>query len=112
MENNSLDIKRDLMSQTFRASLEKRIKKIDNDLLFISYFPTVDKIAAQKGALKNKYAIPLQEKLSELGKKITWLWMYVPLDGNSYGDALAYGKKFAKNDHINFFLEEFICLKV
>lgn len=108
----NLQLFRAVKARAIMPSFRKRIKKIDNDLLFISYFPTVDKIAAQKGTLKNKYAIPLQEKLSELGKKITWLWMYVPLDGNSYGDALAYGKKFAKNDHINFFLEEFICLKV
>jgi surface carbohydrate biosynthesis protein (TIGR04326 family) len=108
----NLQLFRAVKARVIMPSFRKRIKKIDNDLLFISYFPSVDKIAAQKGTLKNKYAIPLQEKLSELGKKITWLWMYVPLDGNSYGDALAYGKKFAKNDHINFFLEEFICLKV
>ena len=103
--------------RAFRAKLAMRsiiirAKKDGNSILFVSYFPAVDKKSAKNGILKNKYAIPLQEKLSDMNKKILWIWMYAFIDGNSYGDALILAKKFKKNGETNFFLEEFMSFKV
>lgn len=94
------------------GSVKNRIKIFDNSILFVSYFPAVDEESAKKGILRNKYAIPLQEKLSEMEKNIIWIWMYVFLDGHSYRDALMLAKKFTKNGEINFLLDEFVSLKV
>lgn len=94
------------------GSIKNRVKKHDNSVLFVSYFPAVDKKSAKKGILKNKYAIPLQKKLSEMGKKIIWIWMYEFLDEHSYSDALTLAKNFKKKAEVNFFLDEFMSFKI
>ena len=104
------------ISRSIRAKLamgwkKERIRIDDNSILFVSYFPAVDKESARKGILRNKYAIPLQKKLSDMGKKIIWIWMYELIDGHSYSDALTLAKKFKKNGEANFFLEEYMSLK-
>lgn len=87
---------------------KNRRSKAKDAILFISYFPAVDEQKAREGVLKNKYTAPLQEKLSQLGRKIAWIWMYVFLDGHTFGGALKLASSFKKNNEIGFFLEEFI----
>lgn len=82
-----------------------------NSILFVSYFPAVDKKVSEEGSFRNKYFIPLQDKLAEKNKPITWLLMYVPIDGYSYSDALRLGRKFANNENVLFFLEEFVSVR-
>ncbi|MFC1807520.1 hypothetical protein ACFL0T_04045 [Candidatus Omnitrophota bacterium] len=72
----------------------------------------MDQEAAKDGVLKNKYAMPLQEKLKSMKKRIAWVWMYVFIDGNSYGDALKLAKRFSKSGEANFLLEEFLSIKI
>ncbi|KHE94091.1 MAG: hypothetical protein K8F52_13410 [Candidatus Scalindua rubra] len=92
------------------GSLANRsIKK--NSILVVSYFPAVDKKASEKGSLRNKYFIPLQDKLAKKNKPITWLFMYVPIDGYSYSDALRLGRKLANNGEVLFFLEELLSVR-
>ena len=79
----------------------------NGDILFVTYFPSLDKESAEKGILVNKYAGSIQKRLGELEKKINWLLMYVPVGGHSYGDGLRFGKRFAENGESIFFLEEF-----
>jgi len=105
-------ILRSIRAKPVMGKIKSRIRAIDNSVLFISYFPAVDKESAKKGILRNRYAAPLQEKISQMGKKIIWIWMYVYLDGHSYRDALELAKKFSKNGEMNFFLDEFMSFKI
>jgi len=102
---------RSLRAKIVMGSLKgRRVSK--GSILFVSYFPAIDKEAAVRGVLKNRYAIPLQEKFSQEGRKVIWIWMYCFLDGHHYRDALRFAKKFKDNGEINFFLDEFLSIKV
>jgi len=94
------------------GSKRKRMKIFDNSILFVSYFPAVDNKAAKQGILKNNYAMPLQDKLSEMDKKIIWIWMYWSIYENSFSYALRLAQIFKKNGEVNFFLDEFMSLNV
>ncbi len=108
----AIHILRAIRAKLVMGSIENRIEISNKSILFVSYFPAVDKEAAKKGILKNKYAIPLQEKFFHKGKSIIWIWMYTFLDGHSYGDALLIAKKFTKSGEANFFLDEFMSFKI
>jgi surface carbohydrate biosynthesis protein (TIGR04326 family) len=99
-------------ARLYLGSVNNRVKRVGESTLLVSYFPAVDKKAAEKGFLKNRYAVPLQEKLAQMSRKIVWLWMYVPLDGNNYIMALRFVKKFHKGGEINFLLQEFLSFKI
>jgi len=94
------------------GSLKKRLGSFKGSVLFASFFPFLDKEAAERGELVNKYIAKLQEKVLELEKKIVWIWMYVPLEGNTYSGALNLSKKFTKKGENNFFLNEFLSMKI
>jgi surface carbohydrate biosynthesis protein (TIGR04326 family) len=86
-------------------------KSSSNTLLFVSYFPAVDKKAARDGIFRNKYALSLQDKLDEKKVPITWLLMPVPLDGYNFKDAVSLARKFATHGERLFILEEFLTIK-
>jgi surface carbohydrate biosynthesis protein (TIGR04326 family) len=92
------------------GSHSKRLPK-SKSLLFVSYFPAVDKDAAQKGTFRNKYCLSLQDKLREMGIPIVWLFMYVPLNGYNFNDAVHLAATFAKSEANIFFLEEYLTFK-
>lgn len=102
-----------LRSWTARKGFIGLIKrKTPSDtLLFISYFPAVDKEAARDGVFRNKYALPLQDKLEEKKIPITWLLMPVPIDGYDFKDAVRLAGKFAAHGERLFILEEFLTIK-
>lgn len=79
-------------------------------LLFVSYFPAFDREEAKGGIFKNRYALPLQDFLTEKRAAANWLFVTVPLEGFRYQDALKYGKSFAEHGEAVFFLEEFLSL--
>lgn len=108
----SLRLSRAIQAKLVMGSRINRVRIDNNSILFISYFPAVDIKSAEKGILKNKYALPLQKKLSEMNKKIIWIWMYAFIDEHNYSEALALAKKFKKNGEANLFLEEFMSFKV
>jgi len=88
-------------------------RKLQEDsVIFVSYFPAVEREAAQKGVFKNRFAAALQKKLLQIQKPIIWLLMYVIIDGWSYNDALKLGKRFAANGETLFFIEEFFTIRV
>jgi surface carbohydrate biosynthesis protein (TIGR04326 family) len=89
------------------GSLKSRIRPNEKSVLFVSYFPAVDKELAKKGILKNEYAAFLQEKIGEMGEKIIWIWIYVYLGRWSYDEALKLAKRYADRGESNFMLEEF-----
>jgi len=100
------------MAKFFMDPIKKRLKRIDNSVLFISYFPAIDKENADKGVLINKYSAALQEKLSSMGKNIIWVWMYVFLNDYSYKDAIKLARRFSEHGTMNFFLDEFASFKL
>lgn len=82
-----------------------------NSLLFVSYFPAVEKDVEGKGIFRNKYAIALQDKLEKIGIPICWLLMCVQIDGFNYRDAVKLAQSFSRNGEKLFILDEFINLK-
>ncbi|TAM37177.1 hypothetical protein EPN54_05255 [bacterium] len=76
--------------------------------LFVTYFPSFDKEAALKGVFKNKYFLPLQDKLEDKGKAICWVFIYVPMEGINFRSSISLTRDFIKNGENIFFLEEFI----
>lgn len=94
------------------CSKGERRKESNKPLLFVSYFPAVDMAAAERGVFINKYAVALQGKLKEMNKPINWLFMYVPIDGQSYNDALKMANEFSKYKESVFLLEEFLSFRV
>ncbi|MGR3218747.1 MAG: hypothetical protein ACUZ8H_02875, partial [Candidatus Anammoxibacter sp.] len=91
------------------GSVKERLVK-DSSILFVTYFPLVDKDSASKGIFKNKYASALQERFNEEDISVNWLLMYVPLDNYSYGDAIKLGANFKNNKEQLFFLHEFVTI--
>jgi len=79
--------------------------------LVVSYFPFVDKEMAGKGILKNRYAQKLQDKFDSLGMDIIWLWIYVPLEGYTFKDALSLTNRYSAKGYANFLLDEFMSIK-
>lgn len=88
-------------------SISKRFMAADS-LLFISYFPYLEKESAAKGIFRNKYALALQDKLGAAGVPITWVFMYDPIENISFEDAIKLSKKFMQNEETIFFLDEFL----
>lgn len=107
-----LRILRAIRSKWVMGPIKNRAGINHNSVLFVSYFPAVDREAAKNGILKNKYAIPLQEKLSKMNKNIIWIWMYTFIDEHSFGDALKLAKMFKRNGEANFLLDEFMTFKI
>ncbi len=82
-----------------------------NSLLFVSYFPSVDKDAAKDGIFYNKYSLALQNKLKEMNIPLLWLFIYVPIDGYTFANALHLAGNFAKGGEKCYMLEEFVNIK-
>ncbi len=80
-------------------------------LLFVTYFPAIDRGAAEKGEFLNRFSGPLQELFRGQGRQVNWLLMAVPYDGFGFGTALKMGRCFAEKGEAIFFLEEFFGLK-
>ena len=47
-----------------------------------------------------------------MNKPINWLFMYVPINGQSYNDALKMANEFSKHSESVFFIEEFLSIRV
>lgn len=89
---------------------EKRFHD-SRSILFVSYFPLLEKESAQNGIFRNRFALALQDKLREAGVPITWILMYVPIDGFSFKEAVCVANRFAAKGERLLFLEEFLSLK-
>lgn len=102
-------IQRGYIARSQLGKPENRLPHSDS-LLFVSYFPAVDK-EAHNGIFRNKYALPLQEKIKEEHFPIVWLLMPVQLDGYNFNDALSLAATFADKGEKLFVLEEFCTLR-
>ena len=107
-----VDISRAVAAKKAMESAKGKDAKNNNSVLFISYFPLVDVELSEQGKLKNRYAAPLQTKLSQMGKEIIWIWIYAPLDGHDFNSALKLAAKFKRDGEKSVFLNEFVSLKL
>lgn len=89
------------------GSLPERLPGSE-EMLMISYFPYVEEEAALKGVFKNKYGIPLQEKLKEMNIPVVWLLMFVFIEGRSFRKAVELVKRFSNKGEKCFLWEEFL----
>lgn len=84
---------------------------VDDALLFITYFPYLEKDSAQTGIFRNRYAVDLQDKLAEANIPVVWVGMYVPIDGIDYEEGLKLAKRFIGKGEKFFILEEFLTIR-
>lgn len=91
--------------------LKNRIPE-KNPLLFVTYFPNIDEQAAKQGHFRNKYALPLQEKLKALAKPVTWLIMPVFYNGHHFGSSMQLAKTFADKGEKLAVLQEFFTFNI
>lgn len=91
------------LTRTFRL----RHHKQSTDVIFVTYFPLVEKEAASMGNFRNKMAGALQEMLTKTGKQVVWICIYVPYDGYSYADAAKMVRRFRKHGEKIYLLQEF-----
>jgi surface carbohydrate biosynthesis protein (TIGR04326 family) len=101
-------------SRSARKSLPPLTQRLSNDkrLLFISYFPNIDEEAAKSGIFRNKYALPLQEKIAELKLPMSWLLMPVYYNGHNFASSMRLIKKFSEQGEKLFVLQEFFTTKI
>lgn len=84
----------------------------ENPFVFTTYFPHVNEENVKQGVFRNKYGLPLQDKLNELNIPITWLLMPVVYNGYNFKSAMFLAKKFAENGEKLIVLHEYFTLKV
>ena len=63
-------------------------------LLFVTYFPYVDRDEAERGRFRNRYAGPLQCYLEEAARPVWWLGLFVFVDGWCFADAVRLARRF------------------
>jgi surface carbohydrate biosynthesis protein (TIGR04326 family) len=91
--------------------LSSRIKP-ENSFMFVTYFPNLDEEQAKQGVFRNKYALPLQDKLAELNIPVTWLTMPVYYNGHHFSSAVLLAKKLSAHGESILVLQEFFSFKV
>ena len=92
------------------GSIRDRLPELGS-ALFVTYFPQVDKLEAEKGVFRNKYALALQDKAAMLRIPVTWLLMFEPLDGYDFKASVRLAAVFARHGEKVLMLEEFFTLK-
>lgn len=79
----------------------------NNPILFVTYYPNIDKTAAETGVFKNKYYLPLQEELEKQRRDIIWAAMYTRGSGMTFFQSLRYARQFSSNGYHFIFVERF-----
>jgi len=100
-----------IMLQRYLPVLPKDHIPSKDALIFITYFPQVEKDAAKEGIFRNRYALPLQDICGLHGKSIVWILLHTPLDGYSFKDAVHLAARFVKRNEQMFFIENFLTIK-
>lgn len=65
-------------------------------VLFVTYFPYIDRAAAGEDRFVNRFAAPLQEALAREDRPIWWAGLFVFIDGWSFRDAVDLVRRFRK----------------
>jgi len=84
----------------------------EKSLLFVTYFPSLEKDSINKKVFNNKYTPVLQHKLKEMKMPVIWLLIFVKMnDFNNFKKAAKLAKFFVDNKEKLIFLEEYFTLK-
>lgn len=103
--------RRGVSARSTMGNLRRRLPDKPS-VLFITYYPSVDREQACKGIFHNKYAKSLQQKLKTLDIPVLWGAMYVAINNYTFKDALALARGFVKNGERFFFIEEFASMSI
>ena len=76
-------------------------------LLFVSYFPLVDKKRAAEGVFVNRYGAALQEWLRAMQIPVQWVLIWDFLDGYDHASALRLARRLVEGGERLFMLDEF-----
>ena len=79
-----------------------------DQLLFVTYFPYLDREAARSGRFHNLYAGPLQDLFQQIGLSVVWLLVFVTIDGKSFREAVSLKRRLARQGEMLYFVEEFL----
>ena len=101
------------LSALARCILGSRSRQLQNgrSILFVTYFPLVDKADAERGVFTNRYAGPLQDMLRKMGKNVCWLLMTLPLEGYSFCRSVALAKRLIAGGERMHLLEEYLLFR-
>lgn len=84
------------------------IESNQKQLLFVTYFPYLDRDAARSGRFRNLYAGPLHDLFHEMGLAVVWLLVFVNIDGRSFREAVALKRRLSIEKECLYFVEEFL----
>ncbi len=86
----------------------ERLKRNENDLTIISYYPYIDMPLAKQGVFQNRYFNHLQEAIESPGRKITWVLLSVHNNAVTFKESLDYAARCSQEGYDICFVEEFI----
>jgi surface carbohydrate biosynthesis protein (TIGR04326 family) len=94
-------------SHLARAAVRRvETETVEHDsILLVTYFPNVERPAADQGVFRNRMTGSLQDALP--GGKTTWICLYIPYEDISYKDAVQLAAVFRCNGLSIHMLEEF-----
>ncbi|MBF0554089.1 MAG: hypothetical protein HQK96_05950 [Nitrospirae bacterium] len=103
--------KRGVLARRYMGDLLRRLPDKPS-VLFVTYFPSVDREKASNGVFENKYAKSLQQKMKALDITILWGAMYVAINNYTFREAIALARGFVQHGERFFFVEEFASMSI
>ena len=82
-------------------------QKFPTGNIVVTYYPYLDRHALDKGSYQNTYALPLQKKINDLGQKINWICMIVPVNHWTFRESVKQASVLANSGEPIYFLFEF-----
>ncbi len=89
-----------------RLGTAKRYSAREDVLLFVTYYPLLERKAAERGIFRNKFCPFLQDELSGSKQTVQWILIFTPLDGLTFWDSVELARRFIRNGERMLFLEE------
>ncbi|HVK55270.1 MAG TPA: TIGR04326 family surface carbohydrate biosynthesis protein [Burkholderiales bacterium] len=89
-----------------RMTMGQPRRSDSGEFLFATYFPAYDERAAAEGRFANRYVGDLQQLFEQLKLRVSWLLMYVPLQGMTFRQAVGAARRFRDGGAKMFFPEQ------
>lgn len=90
----------------WRLGTAKRHSSTGDVSLFVTYYPSMEREAAEQGVFRNKFSPFLQDELSASKQTVIWVLVFTPLEGLTFWDGVEFAKRFICNGERMLFLEE------
>lgn len=100
-----------LMIKSIMGPLCGRRANRDGNVV-VTYYPYLDRDALLEGKFHNTYLGPLQRKIDEMGQKINWICMVVPVNQWTFNESIRQAKVLAAAGESLFFIYEFVSIPV